>query len=70
MAKTLILGLGNPFRGDDGIGPGVVAALRKEKFAPDVSIIDGDEDSSGHSASKPRHALHVSLQMIPSSPAA
>ena len=27
---TLVIGLGNPLRGDDGIGPAVVAALRPE----------------------------------------
>ena len=41
MAKTLIMGLGNPFRGDDGIGSCVIAALRQERLAPEVSIIDG-----------------------------
>ena len=41
MAKTLVLGLGSPFRGDDGIGSCVVTALREEKVAPKVAIIDG-----------------------------
>jgi hydrogenase maturation protease len=41
MTHTLVLGLGNPFRGDDGIGPEVVAALRQETLSPDVTIIDG-----------------------------
>ncbi len=41
MANTLILGLGNPFRGDDGVGPAIVSTLREKRFAPDVEIIDG-----------------------------
>lgn len=41
MSKALILGLGNPFRGDDGIGSAVIAALHSQKMPPDVVAIDG-----------------------------
>ncbi len=41
ISKTLILGLGNPFRGDDGIGAAVVAALRDQDLPPDVIVVDG-----------------------------
>ncbi|MBF8257587.1 MAG: hypothetical protein HW375_2494, partial [Anaerolineales bacterium] len=27
-AHTLVIGLGNPLRGDDGLGPAVIAALQ------------------------------------------
>ena len=30
---TLVLGLGNPLRGDDGLGPAVIRALRPEPLA-------------------------------------
>lgn len=38
---TLILGLGNPLRGDDGIGPAVVEALQKIALPPEVEVVDG-----------------------------
>jgi len=41
MVKTLILGLGNPFRGDDGVGPAVIAALNSQVMPPDVVVLDG-----------------------------
>jgi len=40
--KTLILGLGNPLRSDDGVGIAVVEALRQgTSILEDVKIIDG-----------------------------
>ncbi len=41
MAKTLILGLGNPFRGDDGVGAAVVAALKRQEQPANVVVLDG-----------------------------
>lgn len=41
MTKSLILGLGNPFRGDDGIGAAVIAALKSKDQPPDVVVLDG-----------------------------
>jgi hydrogenase maturation protease len=41
MTKSLILGLGNPFRGDDGVGAAVIAALRHQDLPSDVIAIDG-----------------------------
>ena len=41
MEKTLILGLGNPFRGDDGVGLAVIAALDSQELSPDVVVLDG-----------------------------
>ena len=40
MAGTLVLGLGNPLRGDDGIGPAVVDWLRARSLPPDVTALD------------------------------
>ncbi|HIQ00635.1 MAG TPA: hydrogenase maturation protease [Anaerolineales bacterium] len=37
----LIVGLGNPLRGDDGIGPRVVAELRRRGLPEGVEAIDG-----------------------------
>ena len=42
MARTLILGLGNPFRGDDGLGPAIVTTLEGLDLPWDsVEILDG-----------------------------
>lgn len=41
MGETLILGLGNPLRGDDGIGPAVIEWLRGQDLPADVVAIDG-----------------------------
>jgi hydrogenase maturation protease len=42
---TLILGLGNPLRGDDGVGSAVIAMLRSPRFAaalpPTCTLRDG-----------------------------
>jgi len=41
MEKSLILGLGNPFRGDDGVGTSVIAALKGLDQPPYVVVLDG-----------------------------
>lgn len=41
MVRTLILGLGNPFRGDDGVGAAVIAALNGQELTSDVVVLDG-----------------------------
>jgi hydrogenase maturation protease len=41
MKKTLIIGLGNTLRKDDGIGPRVVQDLANHDLPKDVEIIDG-----------------------------
>ena len=39
-ARTLILGLGNPLRGDDGVGPRVVAELAGIRLPAHVAALD------------------------------
>lgn len=39
--RTLILGLGNPLRGDDGIGPRLVAELNRRGLPDGVMAVDG-----------------------------
>jgi hydrogenase maturation protease len=40
--KTLVLGLGNPLRGDDGVGSAVIEALRERGgYGGQVELIDG-----------------------------
>jgi hydrogenase maturation protease len=41
LASTLVLGLGNSLRGDDGAGPAVIAALLLLELPPHVDVIDG-----------------------------
>jgi hydrogenase maturation protease len=38
---TLVLGLGNPLRGDDGIGPAVIEWLQAHDLPPGAVAIDG-----------------------------
>lgn len=40
-AHTLVLGLGNPLRGDDGVGPAVIAALHSQGAPAGVTLLDG-----------------------------
>jgi hydrogenase maturation protease len=41
-AGTLVLGLGNPLMGDDGLGLAVLARLVEEwEFYPEVTLVDG-----------------------------
>lgn len=42
MTRTLVLGLGNPLMGDDGVGVAAVERLREEWELPDdVELVDG-----------------------------
>jgi len=42
MSDTLVLGLGNPLMGDDGLGPAVIERLSAGwSFPADVVIVDG-----------------------------
>ena len=41
MNSTLILGLGNSLRGDDGAGPAVVAALSHRDLPSHIELLDG-----------------------------
>lgn len=41
MDKTLVLGLGNPYRGDDGVGAAVITAMTSHDLPPDVVVLDG-----------------------------
>lgn len=42
--KTLVLGVGNPFRRDDGIGPAVIDRLKAENDLEDIDLLDGGID--------------------------
>ncbi len=39
--STIILGLGNALRGDDGVGPAVIEWLDRQALPPGVETIDG-----------------------------
>lgn len=42
MPQTLVLGLGNPLMGDDGLGLAALARLSAEfEFPPEVELVDG-----------------------------
>ena len=40
MTDTLVLGLGNPLRGDDGVGPVVIGWLRERGLPSGVTVVD------------------------------
>jgi hydrogenase maturation protease len=42
--RTLLLGIGNPFRRDDGIGPAVIKRLQSEQTLEGVDLLDGGTD--------------------------
>lgn len=41
VARTVVIGLGNPLMGDDGVGLAVLARLRDEWRLDDVELVDG-----------------------------
>lgn len=45
--KTLIVGLGNPLRGDDGVGNRVAQLLEKEIDNPEVTVVETNADGLG-----------------------
>ncbi|MGC8779368.1 MAG: hydrogenase maturation protease [Anaerolineae bacterium] len=47
MRSTLILGLGNPLQGDDGVGCRVIEALEARELPPDVEVLDGGTPGVG-----------------------
>ena len=42
--KTLILGVGNPLRGDDGVGPEVIRLLQGDQLTENADLLDGGTD--------------------------
>lgn len=41
-AGTLVLAVGNPLMGDDGLGAAVLARLRAWEWPPDLELVDGE----------------------------
>jgi len=44
---TLVIGLGNPLRGDDGVGCRVVEELARRELPPGVQVLDGGAGGLG-----------------------
>jgi hydrogenase maturation protease len=44
---TLVIGLGNPLRGDDGVGVHVAQALATQTLPDDVEVVDGGTQGLG-----------------------
>jgi hydrogenase maturation protease len=44
---TLVIGLGNPLRGDDGVGVRVAQALAAQTLPDDVEVVDGGTPGLG-----------------------
>lgn len=47
LPTTLIIGLGNPLRGDDGVGVRVAEALATQTLPDDVEVVDGGTSGLG-----------------------
>lgn len=47
MKRTLILGLGNPLQGDDGMGCRIAETLQRQTLPDDVEVIDGGTPGIG-----------------------
>jgi len=47
MDDVLLLGLGNPLRGDDGVGPRVVQELKRRGLPENVTALDGGAGGLG-----------------------
>jgi len=47
MREILVLGLGNPLQGDDGVGCRVIEALEDCELPPDVEVLDGGTPGIG-----------------------
>jgi hydrogenase maturation protease len=47
VPETLVVGLGNPLRGDDGIGVRVVQALMERPLPAGVEVVDGGTQGLG-----------------------
>lgn len=43
MSTTRVIGIGNPLREDDGVGPAAVARLQSLALPADVEVLDGGE---------------------------
>ena len=44
---TLVIGLGNPLRGDDGVGVRLAQELEAQVLPPDVEVVDGGTQGLG-----------------------
>jgi hydrogenase maturation protease len=47
LPGTVVIGLGNPLRGDDGVGVRVVQALAKQPLPSGVEVVDGGTQGLG-----------------------
>jgi len=47
MKRTLILGLGNPLQGDDGVGCHIAETLQRQMLSDDGEVIDGGTPGIG-----------------------
>jgi hydrogenase maturation protease len=47
LSPTIVIGLGNPLRGDDGVGVRAVQMLASRSLPPDVELVDGGTQGLG-----------------------
>ena len=69
-SKTVVIGIGNPFRNDDGIGPAVAAQI-EERRLPGVRVVMSDGEPAGLLEAWDGAGLAVvvdAIHLVPASP--
>jgi hydrogenase maturation protease len=68
MRPAVIIGVGNPYRRDDGVGPAVIRALR-ERGCPGATLAESDGETAALIALWDEHRLAVLVDAIHAEPA-
>jgi hydrogenase maturation protease len=66
--SSVVIGVGNPFRGDDGVGPAVAARI-EEQHLPGVRVVFSDGEPSGLIEAWSGAGLAVIVDALHGSPA-
>ncbi|MET7423700.1 hydrogenase maturation protease [Dactylosporangium sp. NPDC005555] len=68
MRPAVVIGIGNPFRHDEGVGPAVVRELR-EQGCPGVTLAESDGETAALIAMWDRRRLAIVVDAIHADPA-
>lgn len=63
MRPAVVIGIGNPYRRDDGVGPAVIRALH-ERGCPGVTLAESDGEAAALIAMWDRHRLAVLVDAV------
>jgi hydrogenase maturation protease len=68
MRPAVVIGIGNPYRRDDGVGPAVIRALH-ERGCPGVTLAESDGEAAALIAMWDRHRLAILVDAVQVDPA-